>query len=153
MSFSLSFSEDFFGSPEDLVDITKPPATVCAAIKAIPDEEWEEICEQVFWSKPEEVEWEDILDQIKTVNTCSNLDSPVRVWIDEQGYYTVDVHEEADVKKGRKQECNHEPDFSSIAHSDKAVGDLNEECILDVNCRHCGRSGAFRVDTTTEIDW
>ncbi len=47
----------------------------------------------------------------------------------------------------------HLPNFGSIAHSDAAVGDMTEECILDVNCRYCGQSGAFRVDLTTEIDW
>lgn len=49
--------------------------------------------------------------------------------------------------------CQHEPDFASIVHSDQAVGDMTKECILDVNCRHCGLSGTFRVDLTTEIDF
>lgn len=47
----------------------------------------------------------------------------------------------------------HKPNWSSISHASSAVGDLVEECILDVNCLYCGRSGAFRLDTEVEIDW
>ena len=57
---------------------------------------------------------------------------------------------------GTDEKCNlsangkHEPEFESISPAN--IAEPNH-WILDVNCRHCGRSGAFRVDLTTEIDW
>jgi len=44
----------------------------------------------------------------------------------------------------------HQPDFKSISLADVVCDD---GCILDVNCKHCGHSGAFRIDSATEIDW
>lgn len=71
-----------------------------------------------------------------------------------------DLLEEAGVEITKtpapKPECptsptgKHEADFNTVARADIAGDD---HWILDVNCKHCGRSGAFRVDPQTEIDW
>ncbi len=44
----------------------------------------------------------------------------------------------------------HEVDFASLAPRNTNDTD---DCLVDINCKHCGRSGAFRVDSQTEIDW
>lgn len=44
----------------------------------------------------------------------------------------------------------HQPDFASL--SPCCINDT-DHCIVDISCKHCGRSGAFCVDSTTEIDW
>ena len=57
---------------------------------------------------------------------------------------------------GTEEKClksesgKHEADFDTVARADIAMPD---HWILDVACKHCGRSGAFRVDPQTEIDW
>lgn len=45
----------------------------------------------------------------------------------------------------------HKPDFASVG-SAEIVQEPNH-WIFDVACKHCGHSGAFRCDPTTEIDW
>lgn len=44
----------------------------------------------------------------------------------------------------------HAPDFETLTKAEIAQPD---HWIMDVNCKHCGRSGAFRLDPQTEIDW
>jgi hypothetical protein len=39
------------------------------------------------------------MNKIKETDTVGTLTPPVDVWIDEQGYYTVDVYDEPDDKK------------------------------------------------------
>jgi hypothetical protein len=34
-----------------------------------------------------------VMDKIRETNTCGSLSSPVDVWIDEEGYFTVDVYD------------------------------------------------------------
>ena len=34
-----------------------------------------------------------VLEKVRETDTCSNLDSPVHVWIDEEGFYGVDVYD------------------------------------------------------------
>jgi hypothetical protein len=40
---------------------------------------------------PETLPYE-LLEKIREVNTCSNIDTPVSVWLDPKGYYTVEVY-------------------------------------------------------------
>lgn len=37
---------------------------------------------------------ETVLEMVEKTNTCSNLDSPVRVWIDTDGDYTIEEYED-----------------------------------------------------------
>ena len=49
----------------------------------------------------------------------------------------------------------HVPDFASLSPRGLDVRTM-DHCIVDIACKHCGRSGAFRVDAQTvkrEIDW
>ena len=100
MAYELSFTPEFFhgdgvdsgGARNPDAAVSDPPACVVDALAAIPAEEWAEMCADVFGCHPDFVDIGDVLVKIEDTNTCSNLDTPVSVWIDEAGFYTVDVY-------------------------------------------------------------
>jgi hypothetical protein len=102
MTYSLGFAPDFFlaeGEPYDRSDrAVNPkgqPYSVWSAIHMMPDDRWAEMAKEVFGlDDPDFLEPETVLDKIRETDTCSNLTVPVTVWIDEEGYYTIDVYEE-----------------------------------------------------------
>jgi len=99
MAFDLSFAPEFFIGPYDLetIDFDKDrPTSVYQAIRALSDEEFEDIAREVFNLEPDMVDTSMILDKIIETNTCTDLRSPVDVWIDDEGYYTVRVYDERD---------------------------------------------------------
>ena len=92
MAYSLSFSEPFFCNDEiDSIRSSEQPTSVYQAILSIQDHEWNQIAFDVFGVDPEHLDPMAVLDRIRETNTCSNLDSPVRVWIDKEGVYDVIV--------------------------------------------------------------
>lgn len=95
MSYSHSFAADFYGdvynaSPEDR------PTNVADAIASIDDKTWESLAHDVFGCDPQFLTLEAVYEKIIETDTVSDLSSPVSVWIDEEGYYTVDVYDEED---------------------------------------------------------
>lgn len=102
MPYSLSFSESFFsGDGEcDLYSIqpSKRPTSVLQAIISLPRQGKIEIAKEILNSSSPEFSADhesfpfDVLEKIRETNTCSNLDTPVSVWIDEDGYYDVLVY-------------------------------------------------------------
>lgn len=102
MAYDLSFSEEFFfaeGEPYDRADHAVnsegQPVSVWSALALMPDEEWAEmVCDVFAWDgDPEHFPPEEVLEKLRNTDTCSNLNSPVEVWIDEEGDYTVKVWE------------------------------------------------------------
>ena len=101
MSYELSFSPEFFfaeAEPYDrsdhAVNAKGEPVSVWSAIHMMPDDKWIAMCEDLFPGiNPEIVSPDAVLMKIQDTNTCSNLNSPVRVWIDENGDHTVEVYE------------------------------------------------------------
>lgn len=96
MAYELSFTSDFFG---DCYNSAKPdegcnPITVCEALMAMPEQDWADMCRDVFDCEPEFVELDTALQKVIETNTCSNLDSPVEVWIDDEGFWTIQVFED-----------------------------------------------------------
>jgi len=103
MSFDLSFSEEFFTdetAPYD-TEPSKRPTNVYQAIVSLPEKTKREIGRKIlkipvknlpFWLHSESVDW-DILEKVRETNTCSSLTSPVRVWIDSEGDYSVLVYD------------------------------------------------------------
>jgi len=83
MAYSLMFGPSFYISVEK-------------SLKRMSDEAWNEMIKEVFNCDPDFVDTDMVLRQIEKVNTCSNLTVPVEVWIDEEGYFTVDVFEDDD---------------------------------------------------------
>ena len=101
MSYSLSFSESFFADETFPYD-TEPsdrPTTVYQAIISLPKAEKVAIARDVMKS-PHPVLYVqsesfacDVLDKIRETDTCAALDSPVEVYIDPEGWYSVLVYE------------------------------------------------------------
>lgn len=102
MAYSLSFSEEFFlaeGEPYDrsdrAVNSEGKPVSLYSAICMMPDEQWKEIAADLFNLKGEPglLAPEAVFEMARETGTCSNLNSPVEVWIDSDGEYRVKVYE------------------------------------------------------------
>lgn len=102
-AYDLSFSPEFFfaeGEPYDGgPDLpAKRPISVWSAIETMrmtePDR-WAELAKEVFGlDNPEYLTPETVLDKVQETNTCGTLSSPVDVYIDPEGYFTLDVYDE-----------------------------------------------------------
>ena len=58
----------------------------------MPEEEWGVMCRDLFPDDDtEDISVTEVLELVRKTNTCSNMDTPVEVWIDENGYHTVRV--------------------------------------------------------------
>ncbi len=96
MPYALSFSEDFFCKTDpDEVRPSHWPTSVYQAILSMSQAKWNEIAREVFHVKPDVLDPLILLDRIRQTNTCSNLESPVEVWIDHAGWYDVLVYDDA----------------------------------------------------------
>jgi len=111
MSYQLSFTPDFFYSEEEygnleIAENEHPTNCMDALIHLFKyrRKEFEEMLSelsyfheldfiQVHGIMPECLMHE-LLDLVKEVNTCSNLNSPVEVWLDPEGYNTIKVYDE-----------------------------------------------------------
>ncbi len=103
MSYSLSFSEEFYTDETFPYDTkkSKRPTNVYQAIISMPVSEVRQMAKDVFGIKEDRFGYwyhsesfgSDVLDKIRETDTCSNLDSPVRVWIDPEGNYSVLVYD------------------------------------------------------------
>ena len=68
------------------------PESVAEALAAMPEEEWGVMCRDLFPDDDtEDISVTEVLELVRKTNTCSNMDTPVEVWIDENGYHTVRV--------------------------------------------------------------
>ena len=97
MAYALSFAPEFFwgdGSiaPEDLPR-SDQPTCVYQAILSLPDDQWAALARDVFDCKPDDLDPETVLCRVQETNTCRNLDSPVEIYVDPDGYYTLFIHE------------------------------------------------------------
>ena len=94
MAFELSFSPEFFIAPHDLDGVEfdrERPVSVFQAISAMSEDDWKLLCEEVFNCEPDFVNVEMVLTKVKETNTCSDLRTPVEVWIDSEGWHRVKV--------------------------------------------------------------
>jgi len=106
MAYDLSFSNGFFTPSEDFEDIRivrqEDPRTVLTALMKWEIENPVDFREMILTVLGYDIEpgepvsqtvyWE-LLDHIREVNTCSNLNVPVEVWIDKDGDYAVNVYD------------------------------------------------------------
>ena len=94
MPYALSFSENFFCdcNPEE-VRPSDWPTSVYQAILSITQAKWNEIACEVFHVTPNCLDPPLVLDRIRQTDTCSNLENPVQVWIDEAGLYDLLVYD------------------------------------------------------------
>jgi len=98
MAYELSFAPEFFVGPHDHdgsidFDNLEEPTSVYQALMAMSEEEFAEMTYEVFGVEPDLVDINVVMQKIRETDTCGDLRSPVDVWIDEEGYYTVNVYE------------------------------------------------------------
>ena len=93
MPHALSFSSDFFRSDAEEATDRGRPTSVEQAVMGLSEEAWAAIAEQVFSMDPSQLDVETVLRRIEETNTCGNLDSPVEVFIDPEGDFSVLVYE------------------------------------------------------------
>lgn len=105
MAYSHCFSPEFYfaeGEPYDrsdnAVNSKGQPVSLWSALNMLKEnepEKWKWICLDCFPAiKWELVALESIFETAKNTDTCGTLSSPVDVWIDPLGYYTVNVYDE-----------------------------------------------------------
>ena len=101
MSYELSFTEDFFYPVgEDLEtyepEYTTKPTNLYDAIAMLKEhyyEDFEELCKEADVDPAHsQVVWHLVEYARYKVNSCSNLSTPVQVWLDRAGWITVDVY-------------------------------------------------------------
>lgn len=101
MSYSLSFSESFFTDETFPYDTkaSNRPTTVYQAIISLPKRDQVAIAREVLKS-PHPVLYVmsesfacDVLDKVRETDACSALSSPVEVYIDQEGWYSVLVYD------------------------------------------------------------
>jgi hypothetical protein len=94
MAYSLSFSPEFFCvGDRDSIRPSGRPTSVYQAIVSMRADTWAQIASDVFCVEPDRLDPWTVLEKVRRTDTCSNLDSPVHVWIDEEGFYGVDVYD------------------------------------------------------------
>jgi hypothetical protein len=93
MAYALSFAEDFFwGDPNVPPETLQPsdrPACVYQALVNLSTHEWAELARDVFGVEPDHLEISTVIARIQETNTCGNLDSPVEVFVDRDGWYRL----------------------------------------------------------------
>ena len=88
MSYDLCFSPEFFLAEGEPYDSDRGPSfqptSVWQAICSMNRVEWARVAE-TLGVEAEYLTAETVLEAVHATNTCSNLNSPVEVWIDAAG--------------------------------------------------------------------
>ncbi len=94
MSYALSFAPEFYWGkvPVEKIKPSDRPTSVYQAILSLTDEQWASLARQLFGIEPNNLDVEMVMQRVAETNTCRNLDSPVEVWIDHDGFFSVVVH-------------------------------------------------------------
>jgi hypothetical protein len=97
MAFALSFADEFFWGdgtvpPETLLP-SDQPTSVYQALLSLTDRKWANLAHDVFGVPPEHLDPATVIGKVLETNTCRNLDSPVEVFVDPEGWYTLLIYE------------------------------------------------------------
>lgn len=105
MAMCLSFSEEFFSGDGTYDYYEMPPSdrptNVLQAIRSLDDETRKGIAKDVLGIDEENLDFAinaetfdmDVLDKIRENDSCDDASSPVTVYIDRHGWYSVTVYE------------------------------------------------------------
>ena len=63
-------------------------------VQAVEGHSLDDLARDVFHCDPDNLDVETVIQKIEETNTCENLDPPVRVRIDQEGWFSVLVYEE-----------------------------------------------------------
>jgi len=109
-SYSLSFSPEFYGDIYG-AHVSNHPTNVADAIismKVNDPDQWNDMAESMFGIAGDRLDEESVFEKVLETNTCSDLfQLPVNVWIDKEGWYTVDVYEAKEINKGTEDTNEH----------------------------------------------
>lgn len=96
MSYELSFAPEFFYGDGDVpfeeLPASDRPTSVAQALMSLSEATWAALARDVFDVEPQQLDLATVLDHVLTTNTCRNLDPPVEVFLDAEGFYTVLVY-------------------------------------------------------------
>lgn len=94
MSYALSFAPEFFWGtvPLDELKPSERPTSVYQALVSLSDEQWASLAREAFGMEPSGLELEMVIHRIIEIDTCRNLDPPVEVFIDLEGFHSVLVY-------------------------------------------------------------
>ena len=99
MSFSLSFTEEFYTGEGYSYDEPPPesetPTSVLQALVSMHPDDCAEYCRSVVKVEPDDsTAYRAAIKYIReTVDTCTDIRSPVEVWLDPDGFWTVLVYD------------------------------------------------------------
>lgn len=90
MAYALCFSESFFWGEDD--QPSARPTSVFQALISMAPEDWHLMAHEVFGVEPDRLDADTVMARVLETNTCRNLDSPVEVFIDSEGFHTILVY-------------------------------------------------------------
>ena len=91
MAYGHSFGPEFYYPSGREPRKTRRPTTVAEALASMSEKEWQAACKEVGLN-PEYAGIDDMMTIVKETDLVTNLDSPVSVWIDPDGWHTVEVY-------------------------------------------------------------
>lgn len=99
MAYDCGFSEEFWTGEEYSLDGPYPetsetPESVLQALLSLSTEDLEFIRTElkIDVDTPYDATVAEIMGRARDVDTCTDLQSPVEVWLDPQGWLTIHVH-------------------------------------------------------------
>ena len=94
MSYAPSFAPEFFWGkvPVEKLKPSDRPRSVYQAILRLSDQQWASLARELFRIEPNNLDVETVMQRVIETNTCRNLDPPVEIWIDQDGYFSVLVY-------------------------------------------------------------
>ncbi len=96
MTHALTFSSDFLCHDDpETIGPSERPISLYQAIVSIEQKTWRDLARHVFGVAPDRLTADAVFRAAVETDACDNLVSPVEVWLDPDGFYTVFVHDAA----------------------------------------------------------
>ena len=94
MTYGLSFAPRFYYPEAKATSESMQPTSVYEAVRKMRTDTWEQLASDIFGCDPAHLSIETVMGAIRETDTCSNLTTPVEVWIDLEGDFTVEVFDD-----------------------------------------------------------
>ena len=91
MAYSHSFTPRFYGNIYSASPSVKPD-NLADAIASMDGETWECMAQEIFGVPADRLDLETVFLKAIETDTVGTLSTPVDVWIDDEGFYRVDVY-------------------------------------------------------------
>lgn len=95
MGYGHSFSESFYYDEDarELPEPGKQPTTVAQALMCLDEATFNECCAYVGVNPESDTVIEELIDVVRQTDYVDSLSSPITVYIDPDGYFTVTVYD------------------------------------------------------------